>query len=227
MKTPPCSGHEFESEDYKTETKVQKAKDNTMEIQDHKIKGIEYIPSPNTSGKFKKGQPDTIIIHYTAGRDAASSIKTLITPYSKASAHLVIGRDGKITQLVPFDTISWHAGKSSYEGREGYNSYSIGIEIDNAGVLTEVEGGYKSWFGKIYPKEQVLKATHRNETKPRFWHTYTEEQIKATEEICKTLIKTYNIKHILGHEEISVGRKSDPGPAFPLDELRNSLLPKI
>ena len=38
------------------------------------------------------------------------------------------------------------------------------------------------------------------------------------------LINTYNINYILGHEEISPGRKVDPGPAFPLENLRQKLL---
>ncbi|MFQ5584692.1 MAG: SH3 domain-containing protein [Calditrichia bacterium] len=44
------------------------------------------------------------------------------------------------------------------------------------------------------------------------------------EEICQLLIERYSISAILGHEEISPGRKSDPGPAFPLDVLRYRLL---
>jgi N-acetylmuramoyl-L-alanine amidase len=108
-----------------------------MKIENHLLSGekIDFKNSPNISGKFKTGLLDTIVIHYTAGSSRESSVSTLINPGSKASAHLVIGRDGKITQLVPFDTIAWHAGNSSYKGRVGLNSYSIGIEIDRKSVV--------------------------------------------------------------------------------------------
>ena len=195
-----------------------------MEIKDHKLAGIDFIPSPNTSGPFKAGLPDTVIIHYTAGSSAESSIRTLKDPNSKASAHLVIDKDGTITQLVPFNIIAWHAGKSSLGNRVGYNNYSIGIEIDNAGSLTRSGEVYRSWFGKTYNADEVIQAVHRNETTPRYWHAYTEEQIKAVEAVCNLLVLAYDIKHILGHEEISPGRKSDPGPAFPLDKMRDRLL---
>jgi len=214
MLTPPCTGHEFEAEEYKT---------TTMEIEKDLLVGVKYIPSPNISGKFKINLPDTIIIHYTAGSSASSSIKTLTTKGTQASAHIVVGRDGEITQLVPFDTIAWHAGKSEYEGRKSFNQYSIGIEIDNAGLLTKEGNTYKSWFGKEYPKEEVVEGIHRNGNKTQYWHKYTDKQIQAVKELCSTLTEHYCIKHILGHEEISVGRKIDPGPAFPLDELRSEL----
>ena len=39
------------------------------------------------------------------------------------------------------------------------------------------------------------------------------------------MIEAYpTITNILGHEEISPGRKQDPGPAFPLDKLRRMLI---
>ena len=47
---------------------------------------------------------------------------------------------------------------------------------------------------------------------------------QAEFDLCRDIMNRINIKHILGHEEISPGRKSDPGPAFPVDELRNRLL---
>lgn len=184
----------------------------------------DFIESPNHSGKFSEDLPDTIVIHYTAGSSGESSIRTLTNPDVRASAHLVINRDGTITQLVPFDTIAWHAGKSAWGDRQGLNKYSIGIELDNAGRLTKSGDQYISWFGRAYPEDQTIEAVHRNEEDPSFWHRFTEEQITKTYEVCELLINAYDIKTILGHEEISPGRKIDPGPAFPLDKMRDKLL---
>lgn len=199
-----------------------------IEIQKHwlnKSDKVSHLVCDKNKQKFQQGQPDTIIIHYTAGKSAESSAKYLSKDNIKASAHIVVARDGRIIQLLPFDTIAWHAGKSAYKGRSGYNKFSIGIEIDNAGILTQTGDEYISWFGKKYPAKDVIKATHRNENKDRYWHTYTEEQIKAVEDLCESLLDSYpNIQHILGHEEIAPGRKTDPGPAFPLDNLRNRLI---
>jgi len=194
-----------------------------MEIENHLLKDCDQQNSPNRGGKFAEGAPDTIIIHYTAGSSAESSIRTLSNPNVRASAHLVVGRDGAITQLIPFDTIAWHAGRSSYQGRIGFNKYSIGIEIDNAGRLTKTGDKYSAWFGRKYEADEVIKAVHRNESRPGYWHAYSEEQISAVQEICAALIDTYPIGMILGHEEISPKRKVDPGPAFPLDKLRDRM----
>jgi N-acetylmuramoyl-L-alanine amidase len=198
-----------------------------MELENHRLRGsdVAWNESPNHGGKFAEGLPDTIVIHYTAGASADSSVRTLCDPHSRASAHLVVGRDGTVHQLVPFDTVTWHAGKSSWRGRSGYNRYAIGIEIDNAGHLTpNGSGGYLSWFNRLYPAEEVIEAVHRNEQSPRFWHRYSEAQIARVFELCALLCGSYPIGEILGHEEIAPRRKLDPGPAFPLDRLREKLL---
>jgi len=194
-----------------------------MKITNHKLDGVVYQSSPNTSGLFLQGNLDTIVIHYTAGSSAESSIRSLVTPSSKASAHVVVGRDGLVTQLVPFDTIAWHAGASQYGNRSGFNKYSIGIEIDNAGLLEKRVDKYYAWFGRAYSEQDVVYAVHRNQKTPRYWHVYSEKQIEAVGELCEALIATYNIRYILGHEEISPSRKVDPGPAFPLDKLRERI----
>jgi len=196
-----------------------------MKIKNHLLinDDIKFVQSPNHSGEYNPGDLDTIIIHYTAGSSASSSIKTLCDPAVKASAHFVIGRDGSVTQLVKLDTIAWHAGASQYNGRIGFNKYSIGIEIDNAGLLEKRGDKYFSWFGKEYSESEVLEAVHRNQQSPKYWQRFTEQQIEKVEQICKLLIPAYNIKQVLGHEEISPGRKIDPGPAFPLDKMRDRL----
>lgn len=197
-----------------------------MKITDHKLdpQEVEFITSKKSSGSFKEGLPDTIVIHYTAGGSAVSAIHTFTKSNIKASAHVVVDFDGTLTQHVPFNTIAWHAGKSAYEDRVGLNNYSIGIEIVNAGRLEKSGSEYVSWFGKTYPENEVIEAVHRNERNPTWWHRYTEDQISAVYELCSDLIEAYNIKYILGHEEISPGRKIDPGPAFPLDKMRDRLL---
>ncbi len=200
-----------------------------MEIKNsHLLEGdnITHLACPKNKVKFATGNLDTIVIHYTAGSSAESSARYLCKHDLKASAHIVIGREGEVYQLVPFDLIAWHAGESQYAGREGLNKYSIGIELDNAGELTKVGSEYQAYFGRKYQENDVVAAAHRNDNtrKQRYWHGYTEKQIEKCREICEMLIVKYKINTIVGHEEIAPGRKTDPGPAFPLDKFRTNLL---
>ncbi len=197
-----------------------------MEISRYKLKPefADFIETNKTSGIFESGLPDTIVVHYTAGGSASSAINSFRDPDVKASVHVVVDFDGTLTQMIPFNKTAWHAGKSAWLDRTSLNKYSIGIEIVNAGKLEESGNSWHSWFGKTYPAEEVVQAAHRNESAPSSWHRYTEEQITAVFDLCKALIKKHEIRYILGHEEISPGRKIDPGPAFPLDKLRDNLL---
>ena len=197
-----------------------------MNISKHKIDSehAAFDEVDKTSGAFDTGLPDTIVVHYTAGPSVSSAVNTFKDPSVKASAHVVVDYDGAITQLIPFNKIGWHAGESTWLDRTDLNNYSIGIEIVNAGRLEKSGSVWRSWFGKKYEEDDVVQAVHRNEDHATWWHVYTEQQITAVYELCRQLMNTYNIKHILGHEEISPGRKSDPGPAFPLDKLRDRLL---
>lgn len=186
---------------------------------------VSIKETPNRSGEFASNLPDTIVIHYTGGSSAESSASYLCKPEAKASAHVVIGRDGTIIQLAPFNIVTWHAGRSSWKGRSGLNKYAIGIELDNAGELTfNGEDKYFSWFNRAYSKDEVFYGKHRNRSEASFWHCYSEIQIEKTFALCQLLCEQYNIKEIVGHEEISPKRKSDPGPAFPLERLRDTIL---
>jgi AmpD protein len=48
----------------------------------------------------------------------------------KVSAHVLIHRDGRLQQFVPFHQRAWHAGKSCYQDRGTCNDFSIGIELE-------------------------------------------------------------------------------------------------
>ncbi len=201
-----------------------------MKIENHILKAtgpgpeIQFDQSPNQSGAFADGLPDTIVIHYTAGSSVNSSATWLKNPQSGASAHVIVGKSGDILQLVPFNIIAWHAGVSQWKNRQGLNKYSIGIEIDNAGVLEKRGDGYYTHFGKHIDNSQVVLARHKNHADEQAWEAFTEKQLETVENLCLTLKNNYPIKNILGHDDIAPGRKTDPGPAFPLKSLRDKII---
>ena len=53
----------------------------------------------------------------------------------RVSSHLLVRRDGEVVQYVPFSRRAWHAGVSSWQGRERCNDYSIGIELEGADTV--------------------------------------------------------------------------------------------
>jgi AmpD protein len=105
------------------------------------------VPSPNRDERPAGVEPDLIVVHGISLPPAQFGgpwIDRLFTntlppdahPYfaqvfdRKVSSHLLIRRDGELVQYVPFHLRAWHAGASSYEGRERCNDFSIGIELE-------------------------------------------------------------------------------------------------
>ncbi len=179
--------------------------------------------SPNHGSVLS--QPTLLVMHFTAGRSFESSVSWLSDPAAKASAHLVIGRDGRIAQLVAFNSVAWHAGQSSWMGRNGCNSFSIGIELDNAGELTRQGGEWRAWFGAVILAAEVMEAEHKHGGGVTGWHCYTEPQIEAAMKAGLAILGAYpSIADIVGHEDIAPHRKRDPGPAFPMGSFKARLL---
>lgn len=160
-----------------------------------------------------------LVIHFTAGASAMSSISWWKDPAAKgASAHFVIDRDGTIFQCRPCNQTAGHAGLSSWRDpktKKQYtqiNSCSIGIELANGG------DSYPTKFSSLPP----TRAKHKNGGPEKDWETYTAAQIAACEMISKVLVDRYNLDDVVGHEDVAPKRKTDPGPAFPMLQLREA-----
>lgn len=187
----------------------------TMKIKNHLLDDpkVEIGHSPNRGGTIK---PTLIVLHYTAsgGEDGQGDADYLSRASARASAHVVVGRNGSIDQIVPFNKKAWHAGVSSYNGRDNVNDFSIGIEIDNWGWLTNG----KSHSGQVVPEQFRFSGTRSGHSQ---WEAYREEQLQAVKEVVQSICDNYPITDIVGHEDIAPGRKQDPGPA--LDKFMEDL----
>jgi len=167
-------------------------------------------------------------MHYTASGSLQSSVSHFLNSGARASAHLLIDRDGSIVQMVPFNQTAWHAGESQWEGLEGINRYSVGIELVNAGKLTHTPPvGWRSWFQTTIPAEEVIVAKHKNNAFESGWQTFTGKQIETALEVATVIIEKYHITNVLGHDDISPYRKVDPGPAFPMNAFRSKALGRV
>lgn len=202
-----------------------------MRIIDHRLfqpddAPVRWKASPNHGGPLA---PRYLVLHYTAGRSAETTADWLANPAAKASAHVVIGKDGSLVQLVPFNVVAWHAGKSAWTDGGvrlvGLNQHAIGIEMDNPGRLVRQGSRWRSLgLGTVYDDADVIEAQHKHEARPAGWHVFPPAQIDAAFDLAQLLVRTYGLTDILGHEDIAPGRKTDPGPAFPLESFRGRLL---
>ncbi len=191
-------------------------------LTDDVLNRVTELRSPNHGSTLRA---QYLVIHFTAGASAMSSARWLCSPSSKASAHIIIGRDGRIIQLVPFNKVAWHAGRSAWEGRTNLNSCSIGIELDNAGkVMQRADGSWANALGVVVPSDQVVTARHKNSSETAHWHAYSTEQLEAAVEIGGLIVARFGIVDVVGHDDISPGRKHDPGPAFPMESYRSMVM---
>lgn len=172
-------------------------------ILNNRIKELTFINSPNYG---KDISPEILVLHYTAGGTLEGAVNTFKNMDNRVSAHFIIDRDGTVVQMVDLNKAAYHAGESIYKGRRGVNSFSIGIEIVNWGICGKSTETPKTWTNKILGENECEIA------KNYWWYKYTDEQIKQLNTLCNFLIKEFNIKDIVGHEDISPGRKVDPGP---------------
>jgi len=95
-----------------------------------------WLPSPN----FDDRRPEFVVIHHTSNETAAEALAVLTDPKREVSAHYLIGRDGRIYQLVDERKRAWHAGAGRWGGDADVNSSSIGIELDNDGAEPFADG---------------------------------------------------------------------------------------
>ncbi len=178
---------------------------------------VEWRAAGNVGGLM---EPQLIVLHETAGHLArGNSAGFLANNSKKVSAHVTIERDGSIIQLVDFNRVAWHAGKSEWLGRKECNGWSIGIELVGPGILYQ-RGKDKavSTFGLVLPLKDCVEVDSAAHGGKGWWLPFTEAQIETCETLVRALGLAYErISDVAGHYEVSPGRKVDPSPLYPID----------
>lgn len=172
----------------------------------HWVKGARRLPSPHKNQRPDPEDISLLVIHYISlppyhfgGEYISSLFLNTLNPNShptfaeltqtKVSSHLLINRSGRLQQFVALNERAWHAGVSSFAGRDNCNDYSIGIELEGDEHTPFTEAQYDTLVALI------AKLTQR-------YPTITPDRI-------------------VGHSDVSPGRKSDPGPHFNWARLHN------
>jgi N-acetyl-anhydromuramoyl-L-alanine amidase len=132
-----------------------------VDLESGLMRGARQIASPNHDARPPGVTADLIVVHGISlppGDFGGSWIERLFTntlpldahPYFaeigalRVSSHLVITRDGRLTQYVSFNDRAWHSGVSSYEGREACNDFSIGVELEGADTVPYEAAQYQA-----------------------------------------------------------------------------------
>ena len=125
--------------------------------------GVRHCPSPNFNAR-PSDEISLLVIHNISlppGQFGTGKVQEFFQnqldvtehPYFagiidlKVSAHFLIERDGKITQFVSCLDRAWHAGVSSFEGREACNDFSLGIELEGTDDLPFSDAQYQALIG--------------------------------------------------------------------------------
>jgi len=169
-------------------------------------------------GKYKNGYPQGAIVHFTAGSSAESSLEWGV---KSGFLFFVIARDGRIFQNFDLNTHGYHAGKSYWPHLgSSVSSKLVGIEMAAAGRLEKHSDGWYSYFGK---KIEHIRTVSQKRYTQETTGTYEAFQTAQEQSLLNLLIwlkrnnpEVFNCDYILGHDEVSPGRKNDPGGALSM-----------
>lgn len=211
--TPPAPAPSFPEEQVPS----------TPPVVGEKALWVPWAIRPNrampTSFTYPKGYPHGAVVHFTAGRDKTEqeALDSYNWGCDSGFTFFVIGPTGKLYQGFPLNKGGAHAGQSYWPGLgSGVSSKLVGIEVACAGKLDK---NGKSWFGVTYPKEEIRNGFKK----------YTPEQeeslIKLLVWLKKNCPEVFDVQYIVGHNEVSPGRKDDPGYSLSMTmpELREKI----
>ncbi|MFN9390076.1 MAG: 1,6-anhydro-N-acetylmuramyl-L-alanine amidase AmpD [Betaproteobacteria bacterium] len=137
------------------------------------LAGVRRVPSPHCDPRPPGAAVELVVIHGISlppGRCGGPHIEDLFLgrldpaadPYFReieglrVSAHFLVRRDGEVVQFVPCGLRAWHAGQSTWSGRQRCNDFSVGIELEGTDHQTYEPAQYQA----LVPLARALLAAY-------------------------------------------------------------------
>ena len=177
------------------------------------------FPESKTRGRYPAGGPEGAIIHWTAGRPSQTLEQALSYQAKQGYTYFAIDAEGNVGQNFRLDRWGYHAGKSRYGNLGSYVSNRVvGIEVICPGML---DSRRTAWYDRTESYEvELTRESRRNQnTAPGIYYKYTQAQENALTRLILWLwsnFDCFDIGYVLGHDEVSPGRKVDPGASLSM-----------
>lgn len=204
-----------------------------VSITDHFVDEATRITRLGTGSVIS---PTRIAVHYTAGHTLDDAIDAL--ERKGLSYNVLIDKDGSLHQARALNRRAGHAGRSNFKAQSGLkntssiNGNSISISLVNLGHHSYFSGGYW-WYDRrngqfrrprVRDVDANKKAAIYSPGNIVHWDPYTNDQIASCKELISAIVTEYpNISEIVGHDDVSINDKFDPGPDLPLQSWREEL----
>lgn len=204
----------------------------------------DLLGSMKTIGTYARGYPLGAVVHYTAGRDdPRNDIRHAL---AQGYCFFVIAPDGGVYQNFPLNRWGSHAGVSRWPNLgSGVSQHLVGIEICCAGKLRDLGGGrYRAWYNEEsflaksgrkpdpaadFSSDRVREVKKQQNRAAGYYLKFTEMQEAALHTLLSWMKsnnpKVFSFDLVLGHDEVSPGRKVDPGGSLSttMPELRETM----
>lgn len=181
-----------------------------LKQQDHWLGWVHASPSPNFNERPDGCLPELIVVHNISlppGQFGGPWVERFFHnqlpadehPFFasihelRVSSHFFIDRQGEVTQFVACDKRAWHAGVSSWRGRDNCNDFSLGIELEGcdslpyegrqyhslAQLIVQLQHSYPSLSADAITGHQHIAPGRKTDPGPAFdWQRLQVELVK-------------------------------------------------
>jgi len=154
-----------------------------------RVPAARWCASPNFNERPAGKQPSLLVVHNISlppGQFSGDAIEQFFCnqldasahPYFQTiadlqvSSHLLVRRDGSVLQFVNLKDRAWHAGRSSFEGENECNDFSIGIELEGTDDTPYTEAQYErlaalsALIMTAWPQITIARVTGHSDIAP-------------------------------------------------------------